>query len=770
MGNQTSITSSGYEEHQELKKNINKIATKYILSQTFQDMKNLAEHVESNKDGIGANRLTNGCSKLTIFTKDLLDQYLNNRDVAYLFQETHKKESVNIIKEDKLMYIHDDTIQHIKNKKSNLTKKRMCNGIAKYYIDIASIFAAIASSVNINMKKKTSISNEKNILSSSDVVKQMDMLSDQKEHDKRKDDIERANEYTNYCARRIQNIEKLILFDQDPSKNKSDKNKIHIRKSYNQPKDNFLKYNDGLSELDALYYDQYSLNTGKYTSMSPLQKEKYKKDVKLVYTLFHGNTNPTIPFEEMKFKDIVIPEEIVGDSNVTSNIEIEKNNKYFVNMYKAMQEYYNEMQSYKQKLLYNVLFKIFVIRETREGKDEITIRPSLTNDAVQKLKQLTQDTLFNMYIQCEKKYQSILEHYRILLIQIGVDTSYARELEKNKKTNELDKYIVETSSGDKLEKLEKIVENDNKVKSEKPYKNSCKDYYKIQHHEGDEYKYSGLYAIQNILQYDFLMKLDKLENNDIWEETNKDQVNINEMLENGVVRNYLLSSHGKKYETIINDLGMKYDSNFNDLILDNSIDERMILFLLKHHSKLSTTSFQRMDDDSVKQFINGKYGFGMIIKLEKKDTTTERNNYISLLRIDRNESECNQYKYIIFDSRRKEKILMKENEISLIYQDVGHFMENYDYSKLKESIQDDEEYNKKIKEMKIRYERIYRRLNDKKYLILKQKEEYTVPEVVKQEPKVDNVLPEVVKQEPKVDNVLPEVVKQEPKVEVVLPE
>ena len=76
MGNQTSIVSSGYEEHRDLKKHVNKIASTYILTQTFQDMKNLAEHVESSKDGIGDNRLTNGCNKLTIFTKDLLDQYL----------------------------------------------------------------------------------------------------------------------------------------------------------------------------------------------------------------------------------------------------------------------------------------------------------------------------------------------------------------------------------------------------------------------------------------------------------------------------------------------------------------------------------------------------------------------------------------------------------------------------------------------------------------------------------------------------------------------
>lgn len=724
MGNKTSITSSGYEEHQELKKNINKIATKYILSQTFQDMKNLAEHVESNKDGVGDNRLTSGCSKLTIFTKDLLDQYLNNRDVAYLFQETQKKENVNIIKEDTLTYIHDDTIKHIKNKKSTLTKKRMCNGIAKYYIDIASIFAAIAGSVNINMKKKNNMMNvnirekeekvKTDILSSSGIVKQMNMLSDDQKggniSDKKVDDIDKANEYTNYCARRIQNIEKIILFDNVDSNGEPDKNTIHLRKSYKHPKENFLKYNDGLSELDALYYDQYSLNSGKYNNMSPIQKEKYKKDVKLVYTLFHGNKKPIIPFDDMKFKDIVIPEEIIGNNDVVSNIEIAKNNKYFVNMYKAMQEYYNEMQSYKQKLLYDVLFKIFVIRETRKGNDEITIRPSLTNETLQKLKQITRDTLFNMYIQCEKKYQSILEHYRILLIQIGVDTSYARELEKKEKTNDLDKYIVGTTGTDKLEELENTLKSE---KTSEPVK-SCKDYYKIQHHEGDVYKFTGLYAIQNILQYDFLMKSDKLENNDIWSDVDeRSRVNLDQLLEIKHVNDYSI-----KYD----DLFTK-DETFNHLILENTIDERLLVFLLRHHSKLTITSFQEKND-TIKDFINGTNGFGMIIKV---DESTNKTNYISLLRIDKTESECDRYKYILFDSRRKEKILLREDEMNLIYEDVDTFMGKYDYKNLKEKIEDDDKYNEKIKNMKLRYERIHRRINNKKYLILKEKEEYIEP-------------------------------------------
>jgi len=42
--------------------------------------------------------------------------------------------------------------------------------------------------------------------------------------------------------------------------------------------------------------------------------------MKIVYSLFHGNATPNIPFDEMKFKDIIIPEKFIGDSNIASNI------------------------------------------------------------------------------------------------------------------------------------------------------------------------------------------------------------------------------------------------------------------------------------------------------------------------------------------------------------------------------------------------------------------------------------------------------------------
>ena len=706
MGNKTSIESSEYKEHENLKKHVNKIASKYILTQTFQDMKNLAEHVESSKDGTGDKALTNGCSKLTIFTEDLLDQYLNNRDVAYLFQETHKNENVNIIKEDKLMYIYDDTIKNIKKKKSTLTKKRMCNGIAKYYIDIASIFAAIASSVDINTSGSK-------VLSSSDVAKKMDMLGhDTNDSDKKKNDINRANEYTNYCSRRIKSIENLIIHDKD--RGVSNKETIQISNSYKQVKENFLKYNDGLSELDALYYDQYSLKNGKYTSMSPKQRKKYTDDVKLMYSLFYKNNKQPISFDNMEFKDIIIPEKNIGNTNKSTNVTINKNNKHFIKFYKAIVAYYNEMKAFKQKLLKNVLFKLFVIRETRGGREEITINPSLTNDGLGRLKEETRTILFDMYMQCEKKYQLILDYYETLLIKIGVDTSYARELEKDEIKAGVDKFIRDKSEPS-IEEMKKYEE---KESEEKKTIKSCKDYYKFQHPEHDN-NYSGFYAIQNALQYDYLKKYDELDNNNKWTEDSHYKVDLYELLDDTFTVETYINNHknSDKAKTLIEGLKLDKMNTFKDLVNVESIDERMIIFLLKQNPKLYILSFEKYSSNNdIMRFIQEEnYGFGMIIKLE--ETGTGKSDYIALLRINKEEELCKKYKYIIFDSRKKEKLLLKNNEIDLIYISVNDHMGKYDLSSF------DEE---QIKKYKSYCEKLHRRLNGKKFLVLRNKKDIDI--------------------------------------------
>ena len=60
---------------------IDLIATKYILTQNFQDMKKLTQKEY--------------CDKLVILTKDVLDKYMNQEEIKYLAQRIKKGNYVN---------------------------------------------------------------------------------------------------------------------------------------------------------------------------------------------------------------------------------------------------------------------------------------------------------------------------------------------------------------------------------------------------------------------------------------------------------------------------------------------------------------------------------------------------------------------------------------------------------------------------------------------------------------------------------------------------
>ena len=136
------------------------LATKYILTQNFQDMKKLGD--------------PEYCNKLIILTADVIKKFMNEKEITYLSQRIEdgvptlqkKKTSVIYIKPGEAKYsvkpkttsnMYNPQIQYelrrsqrpvsrldIQNKEEKLA---ICKGIAKFYIKIAHLFAAILKTV-----------------------------------------------------------------------------------------------------------------------------------------------------------------------------------------------------------------------------------------------------------------------------------------------------------------------------------------------------------------------------------------------------------------------------------------------------------------------------------------------------------------------------------------------------------------------------------------------------------------------------------------------
>jgi hypothetical protein len=156
------------------------LATKYILTQNFQDMKKLGDKEY--------------CNKLVILTADVIKKFLKEREITYIAQRVVDGVPINAKKTSSVIYLSTNKLKQQsktgetkeaeykkkvynpdgsyrevvykgmsgprdpkKREKTLLTeldvrnkreKDSMCKGIAKFYIKIAHLFAAILKAVN----------------------------------------------------------------------------------------------------------------------------------------------------------------------------------------------------------------------------------------------------------------------------------------------------------------------------------------------------------------------------------------------------------------------------------------------------------------------------------------------------------------------------------------------------------------------------------------------------------------------------------------------
>ena len=116
-----------------LSQSVDYLAANYILTSNFQDLKDLSNE--------------SSCKELVVLTSEVLNKFLTERDVSFLQQRMEGTEEKNYMTKKSLAYFNDEKLDKM-DVKSGLQKKRMCLGIAKFYIRIFHVFNAIAHTVN----------------------------------------------------------------------------------------------------------------------------------------------------------------------------------------------------------------------------------------------------------------------------------------------------------------------------------------------------------------------------------------------------------------------------------------------------------------------------------------------------------------------------------------------------------------------------------------------------------------------------------------------
>ena len=256
MGNGASKSTQS-SSGDDFKNKINVIATKFILGQKFKELKNLVDEEY--------------CNNLMILTKDILADNFTTVEIKNLAMGANKD----------AMYISKNDFKMIETGMRN-KKLLMCKGIARFYVRIAHMFAAIITTVSPNWTPVASSNGGSGLVSG--------LVGGA------------GGDNDNFCSVRI---DALLGATNLQGTDKIARIQPTVCSVYASPNgQNPLLKQPGMAYLDRLYNDVYDDNTGEFTSKSIGMQAKYESDLKKLYVAFTGNTSK--PDNIKSFGDINI--------------------------------------------------------------------------------------------------------------------------------------------------------------------------------------------------------------------------------------------------------------------------------------------------------------------------------------------------------------------------------------------------------------------------------------------------------------------------------
>lgn len=274
MGNQNSRNSNASSKESKddiadmkFENVVSYVAAKYITQANFQDLQNLHK--------------PDYCNKLVILTSKVIKHYLNDMEIEYLDQRTKQGIEVNKMAKGNVLYLDKNNLDRL-DVSSHIRKKRMCIGIARFYVRVAHIFAAIAMTIN----PKYTYRDENGI----------EQTVSFQERSKIPPGTDIKTRYNNLCQSRInaikprQNTENgIVLKAKNCGMNKKISSMVDdVQVPIASTETKNLSDEPGIPELESLYYDEYNFNDGKYVGVSEEGRKVYMDDLEKFYVAFTG--------------------------------------------------------------------------------------------------------------------------------------------------------------------------------------------------------------------------------------------------------------------------------------------------------------------------------------------------------------------------------------------------------------------------------------------------------------------------------------------------
>jgi hypothetical protein len=429
MGN----TQNKEGDKQSLVKIIDFVATNYILTQNFQDMKKLSD--------------MKYCNNLVILTSKVINNKLSDIEIEFLAQRLKQNEEINEMTTESVKFMDKNQLGSL-DVKNQTQKRRMCIGIAKFYVKIAHIYAAIVTTIKpdytyteqgqansgpqgqansvVQANSGVQLANETVI----PFTKEVSLEQKQTIPASAKMNVK----VNNICSQRLN----ALLNGQNMSGEtivvKPNFCKMNLDISANKSRS--LSSEPGIPELSKLYYDKYDFDKGGFTGMTDkMRTGVYLEDVRKFYKVFTGESS--VPSNIQTFSDIPLRSfhtskgckpggPYLNDYKGTIKDRLFKDYADHINkMMETTESNQNKLLSQIDKLF---VFNVNPITNARE----VTIMPNLTDIDLQKIVEDTRQIIIDLYIKCETDFLTGLEIFEAIVEKQIMDTSQVQMQELQK--------------------------------------------------------------------------------------------------------------------------------------------------------------------------------------------------------------------------------------------------------------------------------------------------------------------------------------------------
>lgn len=374
---------------------IDYIASYYILTMDFQSLSRLSDKKY--------------CDRLVVLTSDIIKKQFTDLEITYLDKRIKQGQPVNELAREKVAFINKNKLEsldisHDLNK--SIKKKRVCIGIAKFYVKIAHLFAAITMTINPVYTYKDALGNivKTNLMGKFKIPK----------------NVPRTVYKLNICDERIRALKRGQVLSEDKKTTSIHPKICDINLDRNK-QIKTLNDEPGIPELMRLYLDDnYDYGTGEFTGMSESTQKVFRKDLEKFYKVFTGNN--TLPatitkFSDIKLRDYANKEECNGNNaKFKKSYDISVKDDLYIAYADNIKNMIKRAVSNQNKLL-SVINDLFIFVENPYTKTkQIRINPSLNDNMLQKNIEKTRTMITNLYLTCEfdylkgiKIYESIVE-------------------------------------------------------------------------------------------------------------------------------------------------------------------------------------------------------------------------------------------------------------------------------------------------------------------------------------------------------------------------